>query len=98
MRKRLTAFLLITTPLSALAQSTPNGTTNRPTSASTGNGRTATGTAPQQSGPDAAQTAAALMPRSGGSLLRATLAAQPDPGQAQLGGPNGVSYFAVPTP
>jgi flagellar L-ring protein precursor FlgH len=39
-----------------------------------------------------------LMPRSGGSLLRATLAAQPDPAQAQLGGPNGVSYFAVPTP
>lgn len=33
------------------------------------------------------------MSRSGGSLLKATLAAQPDPGQAKLGQ---VSFFAVP--
>jgi flagellar L-ring protein precursor FlgH len=99
MRKAFAAFLVMTAPVSALAQSTPTNTNgNRPTSATTGNGRTSPNAARQQTGPDAAQSAAALMPRTNGSLLRATLAAQPDPGQAQLGGPNGVSYFAVPTP
>jgi len=35
------------------------------------------------------------MQRTGGSLLRATLAAEPDSAQAEL---NAVSYFAVPEP
>jgi flagellar L-ring protein precursor FlgH len=54
-------------------------------------------TAPSNSQPptEAAQNASQLMQRNGGSLLRATLSAQPDPAQAQL---NGVSYFAVPVP
>ncbi len=42
-----------------------------------------------------AQTAGALMQRNGGSLLKATLSAPPDPGQAPLGA---VSFFAVPEP
>ncbi len=42
-----------------------------------------------------ARTAAQTMQRNGGSLLKATLAAPADPGQAQLGS---VSYFAVPEP
>jgi len=42
-----------------------------------------------------ARMAAQSMQRNGGSLLKATLAAPVDPGQAQLGN---VSYFAVPEP
>ena len=44
---------------------------------------------------DAAQNASQLMQHNGGSLLRATLSAQPDPAQAQL---SGTSFFAVPPP
>src|SRR3954471_5376428 len=98
MRKRLTAFLVVTAPLSALAQTTNTKNTNASSPTSTQSERTSPTGARQQTGPDAAQSAAALMPRTGGSLLRATLAAQPAPAQAQLGGPNGVSYFAVPAP
>src|SRR5205814_3427926 len=44
---------------------------------------------------EAAQSAAQLMQQNGGSLLRATLAQQPDPAQAPL---SGISYFSVPPP
>jgi flagellar L-ring protein precursor FlgH len=44
---------------------------------------------------DDARAAASAMQRNGGSLLKATLSAPADPGQAQLGG---VSYFSVPEP
>jgi flagellar L-ring protein precursor FlgH len=91
MIKRFATFFVLATPLVGFAQSTPLNATDA------SNGRTQPQTQ-QQSGTQAAQSAANLMPRSGGSLLRATLAAQPDAAQAQLGGPNGVSYFAVPPP
>ncbi len=41
------------------------------------------------------ENAALLMQRTGGSLLRASMAAQPDPAQAKL---SAVSFFAVPPP
>ncbi len=44
---------------------------------------------------DTAQNTAALMRSSGGSLLRASLAAQPDPSLAKA---SEVSFFAVPAP
>lgn len=48
----------------------------------------------QQSVPEP-RTASEILQRSGGSLLKATLNATPDPGQAKL---SKVSFFAVPTP
>ena len=50
---------------------------------------------PRQHNNNDAQTPGALMQRNGGSLLKATLAAPPDPAQAPLGA---VSFFAVPEP
>jgi flagellar L-ring protein FlgH len=54
-----------------------------------GPGQAATTPAPPQHDP------AAAMRQNGGSLLRATLSAAPDPGQAPL---EAVSFFAVPEP
>src|SRR5207237_8799875 len=54
-------------------------------------------TAPQPSftPTDTAQTTAALLKSNGGSLLRASLAAQPDPSVAKA---SQISFFAVPPP
>ena len=93
MLKRVTAFLFASLPLAGFAQSFSTATATSAT-----NGRTPTASAQQPTPTEAAQTAASMMPRAGGSLLRATLVSQADPAQAQLGGINGVSYFAVPPP
>jgi flagellar L-ring protein FlgH len=53
------------------------------------------GPAPIAPESDAGQNAAALLASNGGSLLRATLAAAPDPSQAKA---SQVSFFAVPAP
>src|ERR1043166_9058802 len=45
--------------------------------------------------PDTAQSTAALLHSNGGSLLRASLAAQPDPSLAKA---SQISFFAVPPP
>src|SRR5262245_53316010 len=50
---------------------------------------------PQMTSTDRAAIASQAMQRSGGSLLRASLAAQSDAGQAQL---SQVSFFNVPEP
>src|SRR3954471_16335126 len=78
------------------AQTTPNSTQQQSASqsAQTSHPRSAPGPITQTPS-DAAQTAASLMHKNGGSLLRATLAAQQDPSQAPIGS---VSYFAVPAP
>jgi flagellar L-ring protein precursor FlgH len=86
------AFLFATT---TRAQTTPNPTQQPPAqSTQASRARTAPGTVTQTPS-DAAQNAASLMHKNGGSLLRATLAAQQDPSQAPIGS---VSYFAVPAP
>ena len=52
-------------------------------------------TPPRPANNNTAAQAGAMIERSGGSLLRAALSSQPDPGQAKL---SQVSYFAVPEP
>jgi len=49
----------------------------------------------KETAPEAAQSAAEILQKNGGSLLKATLNSNTDPGQAKL---SKVSYFAVPIP
>src|SRR5947207_15566722 len=91
---RRIAVIFSFVPLAAFAQ---NAQTPAPSQAGYGanaaaRAASAAATNPQ---PDVAQTAGVLMQHNGGSLLRASLAAQPDPAQAKL---ESVSYFSVPAP
>ncbi len=83
--------------LAALALSTTIAAaqTTREPAATAPRGSQSTPEQPRPINNNDALTAAAAMQRNGGSLLKATLAAPVDPGQAQLAT---VSYFSVPEP
>jgi len=82
--------LVLLIPICALAQ--PKAGTVPPTSATTAQRPPAPS---NTQAPDTAQTAASLLKSNGGSLLRASLAAQPDASFAKA---SQVSFFAVPPP
>jgi flagellar L-ring protein FlgH len=88
-RVRLVFFALICASSPVLAQPRTS-----PVGASTSPPPRQTDPKPHNNNNDA-QTAGATMQRNGGSLLKATLSAPVDPGQAPLGA---VSFFAVPEP
>src|SRR5437868_6153669 len=92
MRIVIALAVCLMVPICALAQTQPPVAAS---AASTARSNPMPAKAPAYSAVDPAQTAAALMKSNGGSLLRATLAAQPDPSQAKV---SQVSFFAVPAP
>src|SRR5262245_31715285 len=78
-------------PTAIVAQTNPTVTTTaQPAAAASGRAMHA-----QDHHADTAQTTATLLRSNGGSLLRASLAAQPDPSIAKA---SQISFFAVPPP
>src|SRR5437762_1562420 len=87
MRNFCTAFIFSCTLCSFVrAAQNPNQQPQQPYSTTAAASQRSTLNARAKSPAEAAQSAAQLMQQNGGSLLRATLAQQPDPAQAPLSG------------